>query len=150
VIPLAGWERVADQARHLALPALILSLPSMGSWARFQRAAFLEVMRSDYVRTARSKGLPEKTVVFRHALKNALLPISTASGSIIMGVFGGSYIIETLFTIPGIGLLTTNAFLEFDFNLMLSTSLLTTAMGSFGLLLSDIICVAVDPRIRYE
>ncbi|MDR2611169.1 MAG: ABC transporter permease [Clostridiales Family XIII bacterium] len=149
-IPLTGWDRFFDQAKHLVLPSLILALPTTAAWSRFQRAAYLEVMRSDYVRTARSKGLSERVVAYRHTLKNALLPISTSSGNIIMGIFGGSYIIETLFTIPGIGLLTTNAFLAFDFNLMLSTSLLTTVMGSMGLLLSDIICVIVDPRIRYE
>lgn len=150
VVPLTGMAKVLDQAKHLALPSLILALPTMATWARFQRAAYLEVMRSDFIRTARSKGLSENRIAFRHALRNALLPLAANSGGLIMGIFGGSYIIETLFTLPGIGLLTTQAFLSFDYNLMLSTGLLNAVMGSLALLISDIVCAVVDPRIRYE
>jgi peptide/nickel transport system permease protein len=144
------WETFLDHARHMLIPILCASLPSVGGWARLQRAAYLEVMRSDYVRTARSKGLDENRVAFRHVLRNALLPIANMTGSIVMGAIGGSYIIETLFSLPGIGSLTTGALLSFDYNLILSTSLLTTIMGTVGLLISDITIAIVDPRIRYE
>lgn len=144
------WRVFLDHAKHMILPIMCSAVPSMGIWARYQRSAYLEVMRSDYIRTARSKGLNENQVAFRHALRNALIPIATSSGSIIMSVFGGSYILETMFSIPGLGSLTTGALLAFDYNLMLGTSLMSIVMGTVGLLLSDIICAIVDPRIRYE
>ena len=144
------WETFLDHAKHMVIPVLCSALPNMGSWARFQRAAYLEVMRSDYIRTARSKGLNEHSVAFRHALRNALLPIANMTGGILMGAIGGSYVIETLFSLPGIGSLTTGALLAFDYNLMLSTSLLTAIMGTMALLISDITIAIVDPRIRYE
>lgn len=143
-------ESFLDHAKHMILPIACASLPSLGSWARYQRGAYLEVMHSDYIRTARSKGLNERQVAYRHALRNALIPIATSSGSIIMSLFGGSYVLETMFSIPGLGKLTTGALLTFDYNLMLGTSLMSIVMGTVGLLLSDIICALVDPRIRYE
>lgn len=143
-------ESFLDHAKHMVLPIICSALPSMGSWARYQRAAYLEVMHSDYIRTARSKGLNERQVAYRHALRNALIPIATSSGSIIMSVFGGSYVLETMFSIPGLGKLTTGSLLAFDYNMMLGSSLMSIVMGTVGLLLSDIICALVDPRIRYE
>ena len=89
-------------------------------------------------------------MAYRHALRNALLPSAGSLGSAIFGIFSGSYVVETMFSLPGIGSLTTGALLAFDFNLMLSTGIITTIMGTLGLLMSDIAYVIVDPRIRYE
>lgn len=144
------WQVFLDHARHMVIPVLCSALPSVASWSRFQRAAYLEVMHSDYIRTARSKGLNERAVAFHHALRNALLPIANMSGQILMSAIGGSYVIETLFSLPGLGSLTTGALLAFDTNLMLSTSLISTIMGTMALLISDITIAIVDPRIRFE
>ncbi len=144
------WQKFLDHGWHLVLPIIIMSLPSMGAWARFQRAAYPEAKNQDFARTARSKGLTENQVSWRHVFRNALLPSANSLGGIIFGVFGSSYIIETMFSLPGLGALTTGALISFDYNLMLSTGLLSTVMGLMGTLFSDIFIAIVDPRIRYE
>jgi peptide/nickel transport system permease protein len=144
------WQRFLDHGWHLVLPITIMSLPTMGSWARFQRAAYLEVMNQDFVRTARSKGLSERQVAARHVFRNALLPVANCMGGLIFGIFGSSYIIETMFSLPGLGALTTGALISFDYNLMLSTGLIAALMGLLGTMFSDILIAIVDPRIRYE
>lgn len=144
------WQKFIDHGWHLVLPIIIQSLPTMGSWARFQRACYLEAMNQDFVRTARSKGLSEQQVAARHVFRNALMPVANCLGGLIFGIFGSSYVLETMFSLPGLGALTTGAVLSFDFNLMLSTGMITTLMGLMGTLFSDILIAIVDPRIRYE
>jgi len=144
--PLSIW----DQVRHFILPATILAAHGTGSVLRYMRASMLEVMHQDYLTTARSKGLTERVVVFRHALRNALLPIITLLGLNLPFLFGGSIIIETMFAWPGIGRLAIEAINGRDYNVLMATSLMMAVIVMLSNLLADISYAVADPRIRYE
>lgn len=142
--------RVLDQAKYMILPVIVLSLFSMGSWMRYSRSSMLEVIRQDYVRTARAKGLPERTVIFKHALRNALIPIITLLGLSIPGIISGATITETVFGIPGMGRLTVDAMLSNDYPVAMVCLLLESTLLIFGNLIADLLYAVVDPRIRYS
>jgi peptide/nickel transport system permease protein len=110
----------------------------------------LEVIRQDYIRTARAKGLPEKLVVFKHAMRNSLIPIITIMGSLLPGMFGGSVIIESIFSIPGMGQLGFEAVLSRDYPVVLAIATISAFLTLFGILVSDLLYVWADPRIGYE
>ena len=110
----------------------------------------LEVIRQDYIRTARAKGLPEKVVIFKHAFRNSLIPIVTLLGSLLPGMFGGSVIIESIFSIPGMGQLGFESVLSRDYPVVLAIATISAFLTLLGLLISDLLYVWVDPRISYE
>lgn len=145
----AGWPAILDRLWHLVLPVAVLATSGMASWARYTRSSMLEVIRQDYVRTARAKGLAEGKVVGRHALRNALLPIITLVALSIPGVLNGAVLTETVFSWPGMGLLLFQAVLGHDFNVAMAVLLLLGLVTVGANLLADVAYAAVDPRIRY-
>ncbi len=142
------FTRVMDRLWHLAIPALMSALTGIAVLSRYVRSQMIEVIDSDYVRTARAKGLPEHTVIYRHALRNALLPFVTMFGLLLPGLVGGSVIVEQIFAWPGIGRLAYDAILARDFPIILTLNLMAAALTLLGTLLSDLLYAAVDPRIR--
>jgi peptide/nickel transport system permease protein len=134
----------------LILPVFCLSYVSFATLSRYQRSGMMETVRQDYIRTARAKGLKERAVIFRHALRNSLIPILTLLGLQIPYLIGGSVIVERVFAIEGMGLETFEAIRGRDYNWILAVSFLTALLTLFGILLSDILYALVDPRITYE
>jgi peptide/nickel transport system permease protein len=134
---------------HMIMPAVILSLTVMPILARLTRSTMLEVLRQDYVRTARAKGQREKLVILRHALKNALLPIVTVIGLQLGGLLGGALLTETIFSWPGMGLWTYRAILSRDYPIVQGAVLVSATIFVFVNLVVDILYAYLDPRIRY-
>ena len=141
---------VWDHARHLFLPALTLGVIGAASTARFQRAAMIEVIQQDYVRTARAKGLDGKAILYRHALRNALLPIITLFGLSFPVLLSGAVLVEEVFSWPGLGNLAVNAFRNRDYPLVTGMAIVTSTMVVAGNLLADILYRVADPRMRHE
>ncbi|HEV8265872.1 MAG TPA: ABC transporter permease [Gemmatimonadales bacterium] len=137
-----------DRLWHLVLPALTLGLVGAAGTARFQRAAMLEVARQDYIRTARAKGVPERRVVLRHQLRNALLPFITLFGLAFPFLLTGAVLIETIFAWPGMGRLATDAILRRDYPVVNASVLLASTMVVAGNLLADVLLAVADPRLR--
>lgn len=142
-------NEMIDVGRHMIMPIIALSMPSIASWCRYVRSSMLEVLDQDYIRTARSKGLPGRVVVGRHALRNAVIPIITLFGMSIGGIVGGSVLIETVFSWPGMGRLGVNAIFSRDFPVVMGVTLLGSMLVMMGNLISDVMYALVDPRIRY-
>lgn len=142
--------RLGDHLWHLVLPVFCLTYGGLAALSRYQRAGMLEVIRQDYIRTARAKGLSEKIVVFKHALRNSLIPIITLMGYLLPGMFGGSVIIESIFSIPGMGQLGFEAVLSRDYPVVLAIATISALLTLIGILISDLLYVWVDPRITYE
>jgi len=147
---LGFWGRQADLARHLVLPVIIGSIGGLAGISRFMRSGMLEVVRQDYVRTARAKGVPEGAVIWRHALRNAVLPIITILGLSVPGLIAGSVISETVFAIPGIGQLMWQAVMARDYPMILGNLVVSAVLTLFGNLLADIGYVFADPRISFS
>jgi peptide/nickel transport system permease protein len=139
---------LADFAWHLTLPALTLGLVGAAATARYQRAAMLEVVRQDYVRTARAKGLPERRVVLVHALRNALLPLITLFGLSFPFLLTGAVLVETVYAWPGMGRLAVTAILQRDYPIVTAAALVASVMVVLGNLLADALYGVADPRIR--
>jgi peptide/nickel transport system permease protein len=161
IFPTGGFQSVhfddltaVDQLRdilwHLVLPVGCLTYGSFAALSRYMRTGLLEVLASDYIRTARAKGLPERLVLGKHALRNGLLPIVTLLANLLPAVLGGSVVIEYIFGIPGIGEWTINSIYQSDYNVLMGVQLLTTILVLFGMLLTDIGYALIDPRIRYH
>jgi peptide/nickel transport system permease protein len=142
--------RLLDLVHHLVLPVFCLSYVSFATLSRYQRSGMMEVVRQDYIRTARAKGLRETSVIVRHALRNSVIPILTLLGLQIPYLIGGSVIIERVFAIEGMGLETFEAIRNRDYNWILAVSVLTALLTLLGILLSDVMYAVVDPRITYE
>lgn len=147
---LSTLGRLADRLWHLALPTVSLSLALTAGIARYMRGSMLEVIRQDYVRTARSKGLPERIVILKHALRNALSPIITMAGVYIPMVFSGAVVIETVFAWPGMGRMMFDAIGARDYPLVVGGTLFFALAVVMANLLADVLYVVADPRIRYE
>lgn len=145
---LSFWGKAADLARHLALPIFIYTFGSLAGLSRFMRASMLEVLRQDYIMTARAKGLPERTVIFRHALRNALMPVITILGLSVPGLIGGSVIIESIFALPGLGQLFYQAVMARDYPLIMGSLVLGAVLTLAGNLLADLGYGLADPRAR--
>jgi peptide/nickel transport system permease protein len=144
LLPVSGYGDFS----HLILPAITLALPTLGRMARLVRAGMLEVLSSDFIRTARAKGLPERQVLLHHATKNALLPLITQAGLELGDMVGSAFIIESVFAWPGIGRLTVNAVQQRDF-LVVQGCVLVTAVGFVLInLLVDLLYAVIDPRVR--
>jgi peptide/nickel transport system permease protein len=150
LVPYSGFSGGLDIVKFLALPVLVAIVARLGPEARFYRALFLEEVGKDYVRTARAKGLTERVVMFRHVLRNAMLPILTGTVSAIPLLFMGSLIAESFFGIPGLGSYTIDAINAQDFSIVRAMVFLGSALYIFGLILADISYTLVDPRVRFE
>jgi peptide/nickel transport system permease protein len=139
-----------DRLAHLVLPSIVLAISGIGAISRYARSSMLEVIRQDYIRTAKAKGLSSDEINYNHALRNALLPIVTLIGFLVPGLIGGSVIIETVFAWPGIGRLAYQAILARDYSVIMTINTIVAVLVLFGNLLSDILYAWVDPRIRYK
>jgi len=142
------WARLADRLHHLALPALTLVLLTTAAVSRFQRAALLDTLSEDYVRTAVAKGLPRRSVVLRHALRNALLPVVTLLGLALPALLGGAVFVERVFAWPGMGSLLVGAVMERDYFLLTGCVLVGSLTVVAGSLLADLLTLVADPRLR--
>lgn len=145
---LTFWGRLADWAQHLVLPVFVLAFGGLAGFSRYVRNNMLEVLRQDYIRTARAKGLPEKKVIYKHALRNALMPVITILGLALPGIIGGSVILETVFGIPGMGQLMFQAVMSRDYNLAMGILVPAAFLTMLGNFLADIGYAFTDPRVR--
>jgi peptide/nickel transport system permease protein len=150
LVPLSGYAAGLDALRFLALPVLVALIARLGPEARFYRALFLEEVGKDYVRTARAKGLSERLVLFRHVLRNAMLPILTSTIATIPLLFMGSLIAESFFGIPGLGSFTMDAINAQDFAIVRAMVFIGSVLYIIGLILADISYTLADPRVRFE
>jgi peptide/nickel transport system permease protein len=145
---MSSTGKVLDMIRHMVLPTLTLVVVSIGSLMRYTRANMLEVLNSDYIRTARAKGLPENRVVNHHAFRNTLIPIVTLLGGSLPGLFGGAMITETLFQIPGIGYTFYQCVTQGDIPFVMFYMVFMAVLILLGNLIADITYALVDPRVR--
>ena len=144
------WRRIGDQVWHLILPITCMTYYTLAALSRYMRAGMLEVIRQDFIRTARAKGLPERVVVYRHALRNSLIPIVTLMADLLPALIGGSIVIETIFSIPGMGQLSFEAVLNRDYPVIMAIFTLSALLTLVGILFADLLYSIVDPRIGYE
>ena len=145
---LGPVDKVLDLARHLALPILVYTIGSLAGMSRYMRACMLEVLRQDYILTAQAKGLSPRTIIWRHALRNALLPVITLLGLSVPGLIGGSVIIESIFALPGLGQLFYAAVMARDYTMIMGNLVLGAVLTLLGNLLADVCYGLADPRIR--
>jgi peptide/nickel transport system permease protein len=148
-LPKVAPGTVTDRLLHLFMPLTVLTFFGVATWSRFVRSSMLEVMRQDYVRTARAKGLVENIVIMKHALRNALIPFVTVLVLQIPNIFGGAIITETVFAWPGMGGLFFNALQQSDWPIALAFVFITAVLTVIATLLGDILYTVVDPRIKY-
>jgi len=139
-----------DRAQHLALPVIVLAVASIAQYSRYMRAAMLDVVNSDYVRTARAKGLSERKVVMKHAFRNALIPLATVVALNFGAVIGGAVVTETVFSLDGMGLYFINNLVEGDPNPIMAWLMVTAVMIVFFNLVADVLYGYLDPRVRYD
>lgn len=139
---------LADRLRHLVLPAATLGVVMVATWSRYTRASMLEVIQEDYIRTARAKGVAAGTVVLKHALRNALIPLVTLAGLQLPLVFSGALVTETVFTWPGMGRLFVDSIGYRDYPVLMGLLMLTATLVVLGNLLADLVYAVIDPRVR--
>ncbi len=157
-LPTGGRQTVSltqefnlfDRIRHIILPATVLAFGGIAGFSRIMRTETLEVLHTDYIRTAQAKGLAPSNVWFVHAFRNALIPLMTVMGPAVVGVLGGAVVVETIFAWPGMGRLTVNAAFQQDYPVVLGAGMFFAVLTIIGYLLSDIFYAAVDPRVRFE
>ena len=147
---MSTGQKIGDRVMHLVLPAIALGIGSAAGVARYMRGSMLEVIHQDFIRTARAKGLSERKVVFKHALRNALIPIITLLGLYLPFLLSGAVLVETIFGWPGMGRAIVDAILQRDYPMVMATSFVIAAIVVLGNLLSDVLYAVVDPRIRTE
>jgi peptide/nickel transport system permease protein len=148
--PTSFWPNTLDRMRHLILPAAVLAISHMAVFYTYVRSSVLESMKEDYIVTARAKGLSERSIIYRHAFRNSLLPFITQLGLIIPLLIGGSVVVETIFAWPGIGKLAYDAALRADYMLLMGLTLFTSILVILGNLLADIAYAVADPRVKYS
>ena len=160
VFPVAGLKSIGydylspvrqfwDIVHHLIMPVFVSAFGGLAGFSRYMRSNMLEVIRQDYILTARAKGLSERVVIYKHALRNALLPVITILGLSVPGLIGGSVIVETIFSIPGLGQLGYEAVLARDFPVVMALFTVSALLTLLGILLSDLLLAVVDPRIAF-
>jgi peptide/nickel transport system permease protein len=142
------WEKVIDITMHLILPSTTLIIIYLASFSRFARASMMDVLKTDYIRMARVKGLPEHTVIFKHALRNAVLPVITIVGLRLGQVFSGAVVVETVFGWPGLGQLAFRSVLRRDYPTVLGILFFATLMVIVSNILTDLAYKVVDPRVK--
>jgi peptide/nickel transport system permease protein len=145
---LTFWQQQVDFLSHLALPVLVATFGGLAGFSRYMRQSMLEVVRQDYIQSARAKGLAERVVIGKHALRNALLPIVTILGLSLPGLIGGSVIVEWIFAIPGMGQLMVQAAFERDYPVLMGNLVIVSSLTLFANLMADLAYSLVDPRIR--
>ena len=145
---LSFWQQQWDFAGHLILPILVATFGGLAGFSRYMRQSMLEVVRQDYIQSARAKGLPERMVIAKHALRNALLPIVTVLGLSLPGLIGGSVIVESIFAIPGMGQLMVQAVFERDYPVIMGNLVIVASLTLVANLIADLTYSLVDPRIR--
>ena len=143
------WD-ILDRIKHMLLPALVLSLTGIANYSRLLRTETLEVLSHDFVRTAHAKGLRERTVMFVHALRNALIPVVTALGGILAGLIGGALVIEQVFSWPGIGRFTFAAAIAKDYPVIEAGVMISALLLVISYIIRDIAYAVVDPRIAVK
>lgn len=153
-LPTSGRDTIGDgafldQVRHLVLPAFVLSIRHIAGWSRYMRSSLLDVIRADFIRTARAKGLRERVVLVRHAVKNALIPVVSIMALDLAGLFSGAVITETIFAWPGIGRLFVQAMFSRDYPLLMGILMISSFLVVFFNLVADIAYGWLDPRISY-
>lgn len=154
-VKTAGFEGTGiaaflDAAKHMVLPVLVMSVGGIGSIARYVRASMIDALRMDYIKTARSKGLREKVVIYVHAFRNALIPIVTVTTWWLIGLFGGSIVIETIFLWDGLGKMMISGLNQRDFSVVLAMQMFYVILSLLGNVIMDIAYTLVDPRVRLE
>lgn len=157
LLPMSGMRNIASRGdnpletvRHMIMPVFVLSLGTIAFVSRFTRAELLEVLAQDYVRTARAKGLGARTIWWRHATRNALLPVATFLGPSLGTLLGGAVIVEQVFSWPGMGQLVINAVFQRDYPIVMGSIVIASLLFIVGVLISDILYGLLDPRIRLE
>lgn len=145
---LSFWGKFVDLLRHLTLPIFVFTITGLAGMSRFMRTSMLEVLRQDYILTAKAKGLPTRIVVFRHAMRNALMPVITILGLSVPSMIGGSIIVESIFSLPGLGQLFYQSVLARDYPLVMGNLVLVSVLTLAGNLLADLGYALADPRIR--
>ncbi len=154
-LPSAGLSSsddfdLGDRLQHLILPAIVLSLLNIATWSRFTRSSMLEVVRTDYMRTAAAKGLGRWRIIFRHGLKNALIPVVTIVALSLPSLISGAVVTETIFAWPGMGRLFFNALGQFDFSLLMGYLMMVSILVVFFNILADVAYAWLDPRVKYD
>ena len=144
------WRLAWDRFLHLIMPVFVLGIAAAAGTARFMRASMLEVMSQDYIRTARAKGVSERAVILKHAMKNALIPVITLMGLYLPFLLGGSVVVEHIFGWPGMGSLSVRAVFARDYPVILATNFIYTCLVVIGNLVADILYAVLDPRISYQ
>jgi peptide/nickel transport system permease protein len=144
------WNQVSDRLVHLILPVAVLSLGSLAVWARYMRSSLLEVIHKEYIQTARAKGLRDRAILYRHAVRNALIPMVTLFANTFPLLLSGSIIVETVFSYPGMGKLLYDSVLENDFSVSMAILMFLAILVVLFNLLADISYGILDPRVRYE
>jgi peptide/nickel transport system permease protein len=147
---LEGELSAGDVLKHLLMPAFVLGTVNMAQIARYARSSILSVLQQDYVRTGRAKGLHERALLFRHALRNALIPVVTLIGLLVPRLVGGAAVTESVFTWPGMGRLAVSAAFQRDYATIMGVTLIVSGVVILSNLLTDIAYVFIDPRVRYE
>jgi peptide/nickel transport system permease protein len=147
---LSAFDQLKDRAAHLLMPVLVSAFGGLAGLSRYSRSNMLEIIRQDYITTARAKGLSESQVIYKHALRNALLPIVTILGLSIPGLIGGSVIFETIYAIPGMGQLFYGAVMMRDYPVIMGELVIGAILTMAGNLIADISYAVVDPRIRIK
>ncbi|MEE2822006.1 MAG: ABC transporter permease [Acidobacteriota bacterium] len=145
---MTTWGQIGNRLAHILLPSLTLGIGAAAAISRYMRGELLEVIRQDYIRTAHAKGLSERVVVFKHGLRNALIPIITIMGLSLPFLFSGSVIVEQVFAWPGMGRVAVDAAFQRDYSMFLAVNLIFGIMVVMGNLLADILYAMVDPRVR--
>ena len=145
-----SFQWFLDRLWHLVLPVVCTTYASFAAMSRYMRSGMLEVVRQDYVRTARAYGFSERVVIFKYALRNAIIPMITLFAGVLPALIGGSVIVESIFSVPGMGRLMFDAMLSRDYPLIMGTLVMSALLTMFGLLLSDITYALVDPRIKLD
>ena len=146
VLPVAGWGTV----QHMLIPALVLGLSTMAFLTRLMRSSMLEIINADYVRTARSKGLPESRIFSRHMLRNAILPVVTVLGPAIAGITTGGFVVEMVFAVPGLGRYFVQAVQQLDYTVIMGTTVFYGGFLVLMVIIVDLIYGLVDPRVRLD
>ncbi|MDR3309766.1 MAG: ABC transporter permease [Oscillospiraceae bacterium] len=145
---LTGFSLFLDKLKHLILPLIVSIILGIGGLMRYTRTNMLEVLNSDYIRTARAKGVPEHSVIYKHTFRNTLIPLVTTLGGMLPGLFSGMIIIETVFALPGIGSYAYRATVAGDIPFVMGYNMFLSMLTILGYIISDVLYVAVDPRVK--
>lgn len=143
-----GWDAIVDYLRHMFLPVLTVVILSIGGRMRVTRTNMLEVLNSDYIRTARAKGLGEKSVIYKHAFRNTMIPLVTGLAGLIPSLFSGAMITESVFDLSGIGSYALNAMTQADIPVIMTYNMFLAALSVLGVLMADLMYAVVDPRVK--